>query len=73
MAVLFVADFADTLIKGSAYLQTLGPIYYLRIPLCILLSAAAIKIADERFHAGFAIFATAYEVLLVMKDYMTVG
>ncbi|HTC40497.1 MAG TPA: hypothetical protein VK703_02945 [Candidatus Acidoferrales bacterium] len=73
MTVLFVADFADTLIKGSAYLQTLGPIYYLRIALCILLSAAAIKIANQRFHAAFAVFATGYEILLILKDYMTVG
>ena len=73
MTVLFVADFADTLIKGTPYLQSLGPIYYLRIALCILLSAAAIKIANQRFHAAFAIFATAYEILLIFKDYMTVG
>jgi hypothetical protein len=33
----------------------------------------ATKIASERFHAGFAIFATAYEVLLILKYYMTVG
>jgi len=73
MTILFVADFADTLIKGSAYLQSLGPIYYIRAALYILLSAVAIKIANERFHATFAIFATAYEILLIFKDYMTVG
>lgn len=73
MTVLFLADFADTLIKGTAYLQSLGPIYYLRIALCVVLSAAAIKIANQRFHAAFAIFATVYEILLILKDYMTVG
>jgi hypothetical protein len=73
MTVLFIADLADTLVKGTAFLQSLGPIYYVRTALYILLSAAAIKIANERFHAGFAIFATSYEILLIMKDYMTVG
>ena len=40
--------------------------------LYILLSILAIKIASERYHAGFAIFAT-YEALLILKYYMTVG
>jgi hypothetical protein len=73
MMVLFIADLADTLIKGSSYLHTLGPIYYVRVLLYILLSAAAVKISNQRFHASFAVFATAYEVLLILKDYMTVG
>jgi hypothetical protein len=73
MIVLFIADIADTWIKGSAYLHTLGPIYYIRVALYILLSAAAIKISNERFHAGFAIFATTYELLLILKYYMTMG
>ena len=39
----------------------------------ILLCAAAIKIKDERFHAAFAIFATAFEVVLILRSYMTIG
>jgi GAF domain len=73
MTVLFVADLADTLIKGSTFLHALGPIYYFRTGIYILLCILATKIASERFHAGFAIFATAYEVLLILKYYMTVG
>ena len=73
MIVLFIADIADTWIKGSAYLHSLGPIYYIRVALYILLSAAAIKISNERFHAAFAIFATTYELLLILKYYMTMG
>jgi hypothetical protein len=73
MTILFVADIADTLIKGSSYLQALGPVYYVRTGLSIVLSAAAIKIKDERFHAGFAIFATAFEVAMILRYYMTMG
>ena len=73
MTVLFLADLADTLIKGSDYLHALGPLYYVRIGLQIALSAAAIKISNERFHAGFAVLATGYEIVLILKDYMTVG
>jgi hypothetical protein len=73
MVILFVADIADTFLKGNAYLQTLGPVYYIRTALYVLLSAAAIKIKDERFHAGFAIFATVSEIALILKYYMTIG
>jgi hypothetical protein len=73
MTVLFIADFADTLIKGSAYLHILSPGYYIRTAVFIVLSAVAIKVMDERFHAGFAILATASEILLILKDYMTVS
>jgi hypothetical protein len=73
MTVLFMADIADTLVKGGAYLHALGPVYYARTGSCILLSAASIKVKDERFHAGFAIYATAYEIALIFKYYMTIG
>jgi hypothetical protein len=73
MTILFVADFADTMIKGSAYVHSLSVAYYLRTALYLVLSAAAIKIKDERFHAAFAIVATAGEIALILKYYMTVG
>lgn len=47
--------------------------YYVWTILYILLSVAAIKIKDEWFHAGFAIIATAGEIALILKYYMTVG
>ena len=73
MTILFVADLADTFIKGAAYVHSLGSFYYLRTILYILLSAAAIKIKDQWFHAGFAIIATAGEIALILKYYMIVG
>jgi hypothetical protein len=73
MTILFVADIADTLIKGSGYFHALGPVYYVRTGLSILLCAAAIKIKDQRFHAGFAIFATAFAIALILRYYMTMG
>jgi hypothetical protein len=73
MTILFLADILDTVIKGSAFWHTIGLFYYVRTGLYILLSAAAIKIKDERFHAGFAIFATACEIVLILKSYMTIG
>ncbi len=73
MAILFALDIVDTLVKGGAYLHALGPVYYARTGICILLSLAAIRIKDERFHAAFAIFATAYEIAIILKYYMIIG
>ena len=73
MTILFVADIADTAIKGTGYLRALGPAYYTRSALYIVLSLAAIKIKDERFHAGFAILATLTEIGLILKSYMTLS
>src|SRR5271165_3844174 len=73
MTILFLADLVDTVIKGSAFWHAIGLFYYVRTGLYVLLNAAAIKIKDERFHAGFAIFAVASEVVLILKSYMTLG
>ncbi len=48
-------------------------VYYVRTGLSIVLCAAAIKIKDERFHLTFAIFATAFEIALIFRSYMTMG
>jgi hypothetical protein len=37
------------------------------------LLSAAIKIKSPLFHASFAIYATAYEIALILKYYMTLG
>jgi hypothetical protein len=73
MAVLLVADFVDTLIKGLRYLQALGPMYYIRTASYLVLSLFAIKVKDQRFHAAFAIYATLFEIAIILKFYMTLG
>jgi hypothetical protein len=70
MTILFLADIADAAIKGASYVHALGVFYYVRTSAYILLSAAAIKIKAERFHACFAIFAVVCEVALILKYYM---
>ena len=73
MTILFLADIVDTFIKGSAYWHSIGIAYYTRTALYIVFSAAAIKIKNEKFHATFAILATASEIALILKYYMTIG
>jgi len=72
MALLFVADVQDTVLKGLPYLRTLGPIYYARTISYLGLSLAAIKISDRRFHAGFAVFATLSEIAFIVAFYFKI-
>jgi hypothetical protein len=73
MAILFIADVLDTFIKGSAYLAKLGLAYDVRTVAYILLSLAAMKIKNPRFHAAFAVFAVVFEVAYILKLYLTIG
>jgi hypothetical protein len=73
MAILFLADIVDTMIKGTAYLQTLGVVYFVRSVSYIGLSIAAFKVKSERFHETFAIYATAFEILIILMYYMIIG
>lgn len=73
MAVLFLADLGDTLVKGLPYLETLGPVYYFRTLSCLVLSLAAIRIANRRFQAGFAVFALLCELVFIVTAHFTVG
>lgn len=73
MAILFLADIVDTMIKGTAYLQTLGVVYFVRSVSYIGLSIAAFKVKNERLHEAFAIYATAFEILIILKYYMIIG
>jgi sigma-B regulation protein RsbU (phosphoserine phosphatase) len=49
-----------------------GVFFYVRTVLYIGLSAAAIKVKNQTFHAAFAIFAVVCEVALILKSYLTI-
>jgi hypothetical protein len=72
MALLFVADFVDTLAKGVGYLETLGPLYYVRTGSCLFLCLAAMKVKNHVFHAAFAVYATAAEIVMILHSYRTI-
>ena len=73
LAIVFVLDILDTFIKGRDYVHALGAFYYIRTALYIVLSVAAIKIKNEKFHAVFAIFAVLCEIALILTSYLTVS
>jgi hypothetical protein len=73
LAATWAIDYVDTLIKGDAYLQTLGIEYNLRLVGYIICSLVAIWTKNKGFHAGFAVIGTLYELTWVFRRYFTLG
>lgn len=69
LALMFVVDIGDTLIKGDAYIQQLGPEYWARNAVYIAASLAAIATRNPRFHAAFAVAALLYELSWIWRRY----
>ena len=70
MALLMVADLADTLIKGLPYLEGLGFVYYFRTASLLVLSIAAIPVKNRWFQGAFAIFAVLCEVTFILTAHL---
>ena len=73
LALLFLVDVGDTLIKGLPYFRALGPVYYFRTVSLLVLSLVAIKVDDRRFQAAFAVFALLCEFAFIVTAHLTVG
>jgi len=73
MALLFVADIVDTLVKGQSYFSRLGVAYDIRTAAYLLLSLIAIMVSRSWFHAAFAVFALVYEIGFILEIYRTIG
>ena len=70
MALLFVVDVGDTLIKGLPYLRFLGFVYYFRTVALMVMSLAAIKINNRTFHAAFVVIALICEVGFILAAHL---
>lgn len=73
MALLFIADIGDGLIKGREYLLRLGPAFAIRTVTYLTLSLLAMRIKRPWFHATFAVFAVLYEIAYILERYWTMG
>lgn len=73
LAMLFVADVVDTLLKGRGYFNQLGLAYEIRNSAYVALSLLAIAIKRPWFHAAFAVFALVYEIGFILEMYRTIG
>ncbi|MFC5757673.1 hypothetical protein [Rhizobium sp. GCM10022189] len=69
LAVTYVVDFLDTLLKGKAYLAALGWEYPLRNAVFIALSIVAAWTANRRFHAVFVSVGLLYQISWIFRLY----
>lgn len=69
LAGLLVTDIVDTILKGRAYFASLGWEYPVRTAIYIVLSLIAATTANRRYHAGFVIFALAYQLYWIFRVY----
>lgn len=69
LAVMFVVDVGDTLIKGTAYVQQLGPEYWVRNTVFVLASLVAVATRNPRYHGMFAVAALLYELSWIWRRY----
>jgi hypothetical protein len=73
LASLWIVDFYDTLIKGFARLNELGIEYEVRAVIYFGCSLVAMKAKSPRFHAGFAVVGSLYELFYFFRQFFTVG
>lgn len=73
LALTYVVDVIDTLIKGVEHYQLYGIEYPIRIAALIALSLVAMTTDDRRFHAVFAGAALVYEIAFILRHFATLG
>ncbi|MGO4194168.1 hypothetical protein AB4Z13_02245 [Rhizobium sp. YAF28] len=69
LAVTYVVDFLDTLLKGKAYLVALGWEYPARNAVYIVLCIAGAWTANRRFHAVFVSAGLIYQITWIFRLY----
>jgi hypothetical protein len=62
-------DLIDTLAKGPAYFQSLGPEYPVRLSIELALCAVAIWTRNRKFHFAFAALYLLYLIAWIMRLY----
>jgi hypothetical protein len=61
LAVTFLLDVLDTLIKGEPYFDGLETQYLIQVPLGMLLAAIAVRTANRTYHLALAIAHLVYQ------------
>lgn len=69
LALSFVLDVVDSLIKGMDYLRAQGPEYGLRIGVAVVLCAVAARVEDRRFHLALVLASLAYQASWILRLY----
>ncbi len=72
LAVTYLLDVVDTLLKGPAHFAHFGSEYLIRTPLFVGLCVVALLVQDRRFHIAFVAFALVYQVWWILRLFDTI-
>jgi hypothetical protein len=67
VAMAFVYDFIDTLLKGPDHYAMFHSEYLVRLPICLLLCGIAMATRNRWFHGGLILVNIAYEVSWIFR------
>lgn len=72
LALTYVLDIVDTLLKGRDYFARFDNEYWMRTPVMVALCIAAIAVRDWRYHALFVTGALIYQISWIFRLFDTI-
>ncbi|MFI2810297.1 MULTISPECIES: hypothetical protein [Microbulbifer] len=69
LALVFLVDFGDTILKGGQYLANLGSVYVYRNLAFIVGSLVAIATSSRIYHGSFLLLGTAFQLFYFFTEY----
>ncbi|ABS16667.1 MULTISPECIES: hypothetical protein [Brucella] len=73
LALVYVADFIDTLLKGADHYRLYGTEYPIQVAGFILFSLIAVFWDNRRYHAIFAAAALIYQITFTLRHFATLS
>ncbi|WP_375786409.1 hypothetical protein ACE10Z_01730 [Bradyrhizobium sp. Pha-3] len=73
LALTYILDVVDTLLKGEAHFAQFGHEYVFRTPVLIVLSVVAVLTSNRRFHAIFVLGTLVYQTTWILRLFNTIG
>jgi hypothetical protein len=72
LALTYLLDIVDTLLKGRDYFARFDNEYWMRTPVMVALCIAAIAVRDWRYHALFVTGALIYQISWIFRLFDTI-
>lgn len=73
LALIYLVDMADTLLKGRAHFASFGLEYPLQTAVHVGLCLVAMAVASRAFHAGFVTASLVYEISWILRRFDTLS
>jgi len=73
LAITFVFDLFDTLLKGQEHFALYGIEYFIRTPAYVILCVVAMITPNRRFHAAFVIASLIYQISWILRLFETLA